>query len=111
MKKISFLLLIVLACLNVQAQDPVTAVIKEGIKKVIKAVDLQIQRLQNETIRLQNAQKLIENTISEMHLKDISDWTQRQKNLYEDYFDELQKIKTTISSYHKVRSIIDKQSS
>ena len=29
------------------AQDPITLIIKEGITKVIVAVDLKIQRLQN----------------------------------------------------------------
>ena len=41
------------------AQDPITLIIKEGITKVIVAVDLKIQRLQNETIWLQNAQKTL----------------------------------------------------
>ncbi len=36
------------------AQIAVVEVIKAGVKKVIKAVDLKIQRLQNETIWLQN---------------------------------------------------------
>ncbi|RZJ37490.1 MAG: conjugal transfer protein TraI, partial [Chryseobacterium sp.] len=39
------------------AQIAVLEVIKAGVKKVIKAVDLKVQRLQNETIWLQNAQK------------------------------------------------------
>lgn len=39
------------------AQDPITLIIKEGIKKVIKAVDLQIQRQQNKVIWLQMHRK------------------------------------------------------
>ncbi len=35
-------------------------VVKEAIKKALKAADLAIQRLQNKTIGLQNAQKEIE---------------------------------------------------
>ena len=42
---------------KVAAQDPIIEVIKAGVKKVIKAVDLKIQRLQNKTIWLQNAQR------------------------------------------------------
>ncbi|MBV5349464.1 conjugal transfer protein TraI, partial [bacterium] len=72
-------------------------IIKAGIIKVIKAVDLQIQRLQNETIWLQNAQKVLENTLSKLKLDEISDWTERQKTLYKDYFDELEKVKSIIS--------------
>ena len=38
------------------AADPILEVIKQAVIKVIKAVDLMIQRLQNVTIALQNAQ-------------------------------------------------------
>ena len=38
-------------------------IIKEALKKIIKAIDLRIQRLQNKTIWLQNAQKQLENAI------------------------------------------------
>ena len=84
-------------------------IIKAGIKKVIKAVDLQIQRLQNETIWLQNAQKTLENTLSKLKLDEISDWTQRQKILYKDYFEELAKVKSIISYYQRIREISQKQ--
>ena len=84
-------------------------IIKAGIKKVIKAVDLQIQRLQNETIWLQNAQKVIENTLSKLKLDEISNWTQRQKTLYKDYFEELAKVKSIISYYQRIREISQKQ--
>src|ERR1700691_3659973 len=52
----------------------IIAVIKEGITKVIKAVDLKIQRLQTQTIWLQNAQKEIENVMSKVKLDEISGW-------------------------------------
>jgi len=84
-------------------------IIKSGIKKVIKAVDLQIQRLQNKTIWLQNAQKTLENTLSKLKLDEISDWTERQKTLYKDYFGELAKVKSIISYYQRIREITQKQ--
>jgi hypothetical protein len=46
-------------------------VIKQAIIKVIKALDLQVQRLQNKTIWLQNAQKTLENTMSKLQLNEI----------------------------------------
>lgn len=91
------------------AQADIVAIIKEGIKKVIKAVDLQIQRFQTETIWLQNAQKTLENTMSKLKLDDISDWVERQRKLYADYFDELWKVKEVITYYHRVKDIIEKQ--
>jgi hypothetical protein len=87
----------------------ITEIIKEGITKVIKAVDLQIQRLQTETIWLQNAQKTIENTMSKLKLDEITDWVEQQKELYAEYFDELWRVKTIITYYYKLKEIINKQ--
>ena len=72
-------------------------------------MDLKIQRLQNKTIWLQNAQKTLENKMSKLKLTEISDWSKKQKELYAKYFDELWKVKNTISSYQVVRDIIKKQ--
>jgi hypothetical protein len=94
---------------QVQAQIPIYDIIKAAIKKVIVAVDLKIQRLQNKTIWLQNAQKTLENKMSKLKLTEISDWSRRQKELYAKYFDELHKVKNAISSYQAVRDIIKKQ--
>ena len=94
---------------RINAQDPITLIIKEGIIKVIKAVDLKIQRLQNETIWLQNAQKVIENTMSQLKLDEITDWVEKQRTLYQLYFDELWRVKSIISYYHRIREITEKQ--
>ncbi len=93
-----------------KAQDPILMIIKEGITKVIVAVDLKIQRLQNKTIWLQNAQKTLENTMSKLHLDEIKDWTEKQRKLYADYFDELRKVKMALTYYQRVRDIITQQS-
>uniref|UniRef100_A0A183CT87 P-loop_TraG domain-containing protein n=1 Tax=Globodera pallida TaxID=36090 RepID=A0A183CT87_GLOPA len=55
-----------------EAANPWAAVIKAAIKKVVKAVDLMIQRRQNKVIRLQNAQKAIENTMAKLQLDEIT---------------------------------------
>lgn len=88
---------------------PIIGLIKEAIKKVIKAIDLRIQRLQNKTIWLQNAQKKLENTLSKLKLDEISEWTQKQKDLYQEYYDELMKVKAVISYYQRIRDITQKQ--
>ncbi|MBU3122925.1 conjugal transfer protein TraI [Sinomicrobium weinanense] len=85
-------------------------VIKAGIKKVIKAVDLKIQRLQNKTVWLQNAQKTLENTLSKLKLTEIADWTERQKELYQGYYQELVKVKAVITYYQRIRDITEMQS-
>ena len=92
-----------------EAQIPILEIIKQGIKKVIIAVDLKIQRLQNKTIWLQNAQKTLENTMSKLKLDEISDWVEKQRKLYADYFDELWKVKAALTYYHRVKEIIEGQ--
>ena len=91
------------------AQDPISEVIKAAVTKVIVAVDLQIQRLQTKTIWLQNAQKVLENTMSKARLDDITGWVQKQKDLYQNYFDELWKVKDVIGYYHKIRKITQQE--
>jgi hypothetical protein len=92
-----------------QAQDPITEVIKQAIKKVIVELDLKIQKLQNKTIWLQNAQKTIENTMSKLRLDEIKNWVEKQRKLYADYFDELRKVKTALTYFQRVKDIIDQQ--
>lgn len=91
------------------AQIAIAEVIKAAITKVIKAIDLQIQRMQNKTIWLQNAQKALENTLSQTKLGEISDWTQQQKDLFGKYYQELQEIKSAIALYERIREMTEKQ--
>lgn len=111
MKKIIVIvgLLIMLPCLKSNGQDPITEAIKAGITKVIKAIDLKVQRLQNETIWLQNAQKVIENKMSELKLGQISSWVEKQKSLYAEYFEELWKVKNVLAYYHRINDVTKKQ--
>jgi len=99
----------VLPVQNAKAQTPIMEIIKQAITKVIVAVDLKIQRLQNKTIWLQNAQKVLENKMSELKLTEISDWVEKQRAQYANYFDELWRIKAALAYYQKVKDIIEKQ--
>jgi hypothetical protein len=94
---------------QVHAQIPVLDIIKAGITKVIKAIDLEVQRLQNQTVGLQSAQKVVENTMSELHLNEITGWVQQQKDLYSEYYNELWQVKTIITDYHRIKEIYQKQ--
>lgn len=91
------------------AQIAVLEVIKAGVKKVIRAVDLKVQRLQNETIWLQNAQRVLENQLSKLKLTEIADWTERQKELYSEYYTSLWKVKTAITYYKRVKDLTQRQ--
>src|SRR5258706_11969560 len=94
---------------TMQSHAIVWVIVKEGIKKVLKAMDLAVQQLQNKTIWLQNAQKALENAMSKLKLDEISDWTEKHRAQYTEYFDELRKVKEIIGGYNKVKEIIKKQ--
>ena len=92
-----------------KAALPILEIVKAVTKKVIKAIDLRIQKLQNKTIWLQNAQKQVENVLSKLKLDEISDWTKKQKDLYKDYYEELAKVKSIITYYQRIKDITKKQ--
>lgn len=94
---------------EVNAANPIAAIIKEAVEKVIKAVDLMVQRLQNKTIWLQNAQKVLENKLNELKLTEIAEWTEKHRQLYEEYYDDLWKVRNTIASYHRIKQILERQ--
>jgi len=91
-----------------QAAIPWAQIIKEAIKKVVKAVDLLIQRRQNRVIKLQNAQKALENVMSKLKLEEIADWVKKQRDLYKEYYDELKKVKAVVSYYFKIKQLAEK---
>lgn len=109
MKKLMITVVFVVLFHGAHAQAGILEIIKAAVVKVIKAVDLKIQRVQNKTIWLQNAQKTLENKMAELKLNEVSGWVAKQKKLYADYYDELWKIKMAISHYKRVKEIIDKQ--
>jgi len=91
------------------AQAGYLEIIKAGVKKAIKAFDLKVQRLQNETIWLQNAQKTLENTMSKLKLDEISGWAEKQTNLFQGYYQELAQVKMIITYYQRIKDISEKQ--
>nr|WP_295924720.1 conjugal transfer protein TraI [uncultured Dyadobacter sp.] len=113
MKKSVFILVLLAAMLAPapasHAANPWAAVIKAAIKRVVRAVDLLIQRRQTAVIRLQNAQKALENTMAKLHLDEITDWVKKQRDLYKEYYEELKKVKAVIAYYFRIKQIADKQ--
>jgi DNA repair ATPase RecN len=93
---------------SASAQD-IIGIITEGITKVIRAIDLEVQRVQTQTIVLQDAQKQLENALCETRLGEIRDWVQQQKDLYSEYFQELAQVKTVIADYHQVSGMITRE--
>jgi len=91
------------------AQIVVSQVLSETVGRVIRAIDLEVQRLQNQTIWLQNAQKALENQLSKLKLTEISDWSQKQQDLYKGYYDELWQVKSVITYYERIKNMTEKQ--
>lgn len=106
---LGLLIIAIIPFQRAKAQFVIGEVIKLTVTKVIKAIDLKVQRLQNKTIWLQNAQKVIENQMSKTRLSEISNWSGQQKQLYSDYYTELGKIKSVISNYQRIKDITLKQ--
>lgn len=98
----------VLLTTKTHAQD-IISIITGVTDKVIRAVDLQVQRIQTRTILLQEAQKELENTMSALRLGQIQDWTEQLKDLYANYFQELWQVKDVLSTYHKVAEAVSRE--
>ncbi|RWU08132.1 conjugal transfer protein TraI [Pedobacter chitinilyticus] len=91
------------------AAFPLFGLIRAAAIKAIKAADLAIQRQQNKVIWLQNAQKTIENAMSKLKLGEISEWTDKQREQYQQYFDELWRVKAMISYYKRIAEMAQRQ--
>lgn len=91
------------------AQVPVVSLISSAIKKVITALDLKVQQLQNQTIALQNAEASVENNLHLSSLNNISGWLNKERTLYQHYYQELATVKILISDYDEVKKIIGQQ--
>ena len=111
MKKSVVILIIVMIGYSsrLHAQIPIAEAVKLVVKKVIKAIDLKVQRMQNQTIWLQNAQKTIENELSRFRLNEIADWSEKQRSLYDQYYQELWKVKSAIAYYQRIKDLTLKQ--
>lgn len=115
MKRYLAMLMIAFCCFSVvpvhqaKAAIPIVWLIKQAVIKIIKAFDLMVQRIQNKTIWLQNAQKVLENKLSQLKLTDIAKWTGRQRDLYKKYYDDLWKIRKALADMNRIRLITNRQ--
>jgi hypothetical protein len=103
-------LLACLAPVGVHAQVlDIISIINTAVKKVIVAADLEVERLQTQTIGLQNAEKGLENEMDESELSDITSWVQQQKDLFAEYYQELWQVKNALATYEQVEAMITRQ--
>src|ERR1700761_5995228 len=109
MKKIICIAGLLLVAVTCEAQIPVGSLVTGIIKKVIAAIDLKVQELQNQTIALQNAEASVENNLHLNSLSNISGWLNKERTLYQNYYQELSKVRLLISDYDEVKKIISQQ--
>lgn len=111
-KKVFILTLLLLTATTpvkeAQAAIPWAEIIKQAVKRVVRAFDLLVQRRQNRQIRLQNAQKALENAMAKLKLDQIEQWVKKQRDLYKEYYQELKKVKAVVSYYFRVKATADK---
>jgi len=91
------------------AQIPIVSIISSAVKKVIVAIDLKVQQLQNKTLQLQDAEKQLENKMALSNLNDISGWLDKERQLYAGYYKELQNVKAVIAGYQMVKNVVNQQ--
>jgi hypothetical protein len=101
--------LLVVGLLPARKADAQIEIIGEAIKAAIMAVDLGIQKIQTQTIFLQDAQKELENAMAATHLSDITNWVQQQKDLYSEYYQELWQVKDALALYSAVKHLVGRQ--
>jgi hypothetical protein len=109
MKRIAGLLLLLFVSGGGYAQIPILDIVTEAAEKVVMAIDLQVQELENETLGLQETQKALENELVGSELTDIAGWLEDQKDLYAGYYQELWQVKAAISGFERVAQMMQEE--
>ncbi len=101
-KSLLMSLVFVLLTIGGKTQVPIVG---EIVSQVIKSLDLKIQQLQMKELKLQQLQKLLENKLHALELQKLSEWSQRQKELYRQYYEELRLVKAVLIRPEQLQAI------
>lgn len=110
MKKVVLVLLLVSvshASVIAQSIDPVSLL----ISKLIRALELQVKKMQYATMVLQQTQQVAERGLSTIKMQEIADWQRKQQDLYAGYFKELRQVNQWVKNSQQVKQIGDLQAS
>ena len=108
MKKVVLVLLLVSvlhASVRAQSIDPVSLL----ISKLIRALELQVKKMQYANMVLQQAQQVAERGLSKIKMQEIADWQRKQQDLYAGYFKELTQVNQWVKNSQQVKQIGDLQ--
>jgi hypothetical protein len=100
------MMLVVWPSMRSQAQ---LEIVVEVIRAAIEAADIAVQKVQNQTLILQDAQKEVENVMAQLHLQEITDWCRQKRDLYSGYYQELWQVKNVLATYEQAKGLVDKQ--
>ena len=106
-------LALLLACLipgrsDAQVLD-IISIINTAVKKVIVAADLEVERMQTETIDAQTAETAEKDNMEQSELTGIASWVEQQRALFAAYYQELREVKNAIATYEEVKQMVEKQ--
>lgn len=110
MKKVVLVLLLVsvsYSSVKAQSIDPVSLL----ISKLIRALELQVKKMQYATMVLQQAQQVAERGLSKIKMQEIADWQRKQQDLFAGYFKELRQVNQWVKNSQQVKQIGDLQAS
>jgi hypothetical protein len=90
----------------VLVQDPITLIIKEGIRRVIKAMDLVFQRLQQVQLQIQSSLEYAKNVMSKAKLTEVNELVAEKKEIFDKYYQELWTVKSKIDQVRAIKDAI-----
>lgn len=83
--------------------------IKKGVKKVIKALDLVMQRFQKAFLRLQTIMEKVRNQMSKLKLDKITKFVREKKEIFDKYYNELWTLKAKIDEIKGIKKAVESQ--
>lgn len=86
--------------------NPITLVIKEGIKKVIRAFDLMVQGWQEVQLKIQLALEQAKNVMSEARLSEVNELVREKKEIFDRYYQELWTVKNKIDQVRAIKEAL-----
>jgi len=94
---------------HARASAQLIDIVEDAIKEALETADLKIQRIQTQTLWLQNTQKELENQMAGTLLDDITDWVRQQDDLFYNYYGALWQVKPVITHLNKTAELIARQ--
>lgn len=87
----------------------ISEIIKAAIKKVLRAMDLVFQRLQNVQLKVQTTLEQAKNVMSETKLGEVNNLVNEKRQIFDTYYQELWVIKNKMDQIKAIKQAIISQ--